>query len=128
MGLDDGAVGALDEALDRLQRTGPEWHGRLSNHGPMVVEAMVRHGHSGQVPAWVDWYAPRLEDLPRTSGRIQPNEWQQALGDERRIGDWLEFFVHELEEGSWDEVLVTWWPRLLPGLAASATHSVIRLG
>jgi hypothetical protein len=32
----------------------------------------------------------------------------------------------ELSERSWSAMLARWWPRLLPGLAASATHGVIR--
>ena len=32
----------------------------------------------------------------------------------------------ELLERSWSELLARWWPRLLQGLAASATHGVIR--
>ena len=32
--------GTLDEAYERLHRTGPEFEGWLSNHGPMAVESM----------------------------------------------------------------------------------------
>ncbi|HVQ88665.1 MAG TPA: questin oxidase family protein [Actinomycetes bacterium] len=126
--VDRQQTGALDEALDRLQHTGPEWHGRLSNHGPMVVEAMVRNGHSDEVSGWVDWYAAKLDALPHASERIRPEQWREALGDPTRIGDWLEFFEIEMKQQPWEDVLIHWWPRLLPGLAASATHSVIRLG
>jgi hypothetical protein len=44
------------------------------------------------------------------------------------MGDWREFFLREMTEQAWPAVLATWWPRLLPGLAASATHGVIRTG
>ena len=118
----------LDEALSRLHRTGPEWNGRLSNHGPMVVEAMIRHGHADQVEGWVDWYETRLEAVPSTSRPIKSEEWTDAIGDPSRLGDWAGFFDSELAERPWPDVLEIWWPRLLPGLAASATHSVIRVG
>ena len=118
----------LDETLLRLHRTGPEFDGRLSNHAPMVVEAMVRRGHADNAERWVDWYASRLEEVPRPTLRIQRDDWRDALGDPSRLGDWLLFFSGELEEQSWQDLLVSWWPRLLPGLAASATHSVIRIG
>lgn len=39
-----GTAGTYDEALERLHRTGPEFDGYLSNHGPMVVEALSRRG------------------------------------------------------------------------------------
>ncbi|GEP40495.1 hypothetical protein NPS01_41580 [Nocardioides psychrotolerans] len=116
----------LDEAYDRLRATGPEFDGWLSNHGPMAAEVLVRHGHGDAVGSWVDGYARRLEPAPRATGRV--DDWRGALGDARRLGDWLEHFEEELREGSWTDVLTTWWPRLLPGIAAGATHGVIRVG
>ncbi|NES14509.1 MULTISPECIES: questin oxidase family protein [Micromonospora] len=118
--------GILDEAYERLHRTGPEFEGWLSNHGPMAVEALVRHGHGDRVHRWLDDYLPRLDDLPR--GLRPVDDWRSALGDPKRAGDWLAHFDHELREHPWQEVLGTWWPRLLPGIAAGATHGVIRVG
>lgn len=119
---------ALDETLVRLHRCGPEFDGRLSNHAPMVVEALVRHGRVDDVEGWVGRYESRLDALPRPSSRIGPSAWREALGDPSRLGDWTAFFDDELRDAAWNDILVRWWPRLLPGLAASATHSVIRLG
>ncbi|MFU8853750.1 hypothetical protein ACNAW0_22600 [Micromonospora sp. SL1-18] len=116
----------LDEAYQRLHRTGPEYKGWLSNHGPMAVEALVRHGHGARVHRWLDDYLRRLDDLPR--GLRPIDDWRAALGDPKRAGDWLTHFDRELRERSWREVLGTWWPRLLPGIAAGATHGVIRVG
>ncbi|UXY20446.1 questin oxidase family protein [Streptomyces cynarae] len=120
--------GTLDEAYERLHRTGPEFDGWLSNHGPMAVEAMVRHGHAPQVHRWLDLYTRRLDDLPRGTTPITADDWRTALGDPRRLGDWLAFFGREVTEQPWRTVLATWWPRLLPGIAAGATHGVIRTG
>jgi hypothetical protein len=44
-------AGILDEAYQRLHRTGPEFDGRLSNHGPMAAEAMARHGQFADTAA-----------------------------------------------------------------------------
>jgi hypothetical protein len=118
----------LDEAYDRLHRTGPEFDGFLSNHGPMAVEALVRHGHADTVTHWTDRYSARLEELPVPSDRITADTWRGALGDARRLGDWPAWFEAELAERPWTDVLATWWPRLLPGVAAGATHGVIRVG
>ena len=115
-----------DEALERFHRTGPEFEGWLSNHGPMVVEAMGRRGADELVHRWTDRYGRRLEEAPGTTGPI--GSWQQALGDHRRLGDWLAHFEHLTEEQPWEQTLATWWPRLLPGIAAGATHGVIRTG
>jgi hypothetical protein len=120
--------GTLDEAYERLHRTGPEFEGWLSNHGPMAVESMVRRGHAGQVHRWLDSYVRRLDELPRGTSPVTRDDWRTALGDPRRLGDWLVFFEREVAEQPWRTVLETWWPRLLPGIAAGATHGVIRTG
>lgn len=125
-GMND--TGTLDEAYGRLHTTGPEFDGWLSNHGPMAVESMVRHGYGREVHRWLDTYVGRLDELPRGSSPIEAGEWREALGDPRRLGDWLAYFDRELREQPWRAVLGTWWPRLLPGIAAGATHGVIRTG
>ncbi|TNH30668.1 questin oxidase family protein [Micromonospora orduensis] len=118
--------GILDEAYERLHRTGPEYEGWLSNHGPMAVEALARHGHQQRVHRWLDDYLGRLDELPR--GLRPIDDWRTALGDEKRAGDWLAYFDRQLRDHPWRDVLGTWWPRLLPGIAAGATHGVIRVG
>lgn len=118
----------LDEAYERFFRTGPEWgEDQLTNHGPMAAEVLVRRGHAEAVPGWVDAYAHRLDELPTATDRIDDRTWHEALGDGRRIGDWTAYFSEQMRERPWREVLVTWWPRLLPGVVAGATHGVIRV-
>jgi hypothetical protein len=125
--MGSSATGTLDEAYERLHATGPEFDGWLSNHGPMAAEAMVRHGQAGQVHRWLDGYMARLEEFPRGTGPIGA-DWQDALGDPRRVADWTAYFRREVTAHPWRQVLGTWWPRLLPGVAAAATHGVIRVG
>jgi len=69
-----------------------------------------------------------LEERPRGICSIPADEWRDPLGDAVRTGDWLNYFDRELAGEPWREVLVRWWPRLLPGIAAGATHRVIRVG
>ncbi|MFJ2134266.1 questin oxidase family protein [Streptomyces sp. NPDC098085] len=121
-------TGTLDEALERLHTAGPERNGWLSNHGPMAVEALVRHGQAPAVHRWLDHYSHKLEDMPDTSSRVTAENWREALGDPRRIADWTLHFERETAERPWRDVLAEWWPRLLPGIAAGATHPVIRVG
>jgi hypothetical protein len=125
--MGSSGTGTLDEAYQRLHTTGPEFDGWLSNHGPMAAEAMVRRGHVGQVHRWLDGYMRRLEEFPRGYGPIG-SAWQDALGDPRRIADWTGYFRREVTGQPWRQALDTWWPRLLPGVAAAATHGVIRVG
>ncbi|MER5961967.1 questin oxidase family protein [Streptomyces sp. NPDC002057] len=125
------ASGTLDEALERLHTTGPERDGWLSNHAPMAVEALVRHGRAPAVHRWLDQYAHKLEEPPPPSRPVTAGDWHEALGDPARTTDWTRFFARELdgaEARPWREVLAEWWPRLLPGIAGGATHPVIRTG
>ncbi|MFB7516272.1 questin oxidase family protein [Streptomyces sp. NPDC056144] len=125
---DSDASGTLDEALERLHATGPERNGWLTNHAPMAVEALVRHGQAPAVHRWLDAYAPKLEEVPAPHTPVTGATWREALGDPARITDWTRFFSRALDEQPWREVLAAWWPRLLPGIAGSATHPVIRTG
>jgi hypothetical protein len=127
VGKGSNVTGTLDEAYQRLHVTGPEFGGWLSNHGPMAAEAMVRRGHAGQVHPWLDEYMRRLDEFPRGTSPIGVS-WQDALGDPRRVADWTVYFRREVGEQPWRSALGTWWPRLLPGVAAAATHGVIRVG
>ncbi|MFF1919502.1 questin oxidase family protein [Streptomyces sp. NPDC058221] len=120
--------GTLDEALDRLHSFGPERDGWLSNHAPMAVEALVHHGQAPGVHRWLDHYRAKLEDMPDRFTEVTPANWREALGDPRRIADWTAYFERETAVRPWREVLAEWWPRLLPGIAAGATHPVIRVG
>ncbi|WP_210583887.1 questin oxidase family protein [Streptomyces sp. GESEQ-35] len=120
--------GHLDEALERLHATGPERLGRLTNHAPMVVEALSAHGHAGAVHRWLDLYRRKLEDFPDRVAPVTDDNWAEALGDPRRAADWIDHFSRALTEQPWRGVLATWWPHLLPGLYGGSTHPVIRVG
>ncbi|MEU9705636.1 questin oxidase family protein [Streptomyces sp. NPDC047981] len=122
------ASGTLDEALQRLHASGPERNGWLSNHAPMAVEALVRHGQAPTVHRWLDHYRHKLEDMPAHHSPVTAATWREALGDPARIADWTRFFERETTERPWRDVLAEWWPRLLPGIAGGATHPVIRTG
>ncbi|MEI5099426.1 questin oxidase family protein [Streptomyces sp. PmtG] len=122
------ADGVLDEALQRLHASGPERLGRLTNHGPMAVEALVRGGRADTVHRWLDYYRHKLEDMPARVSPVTGADWREALGDPRRAADWIDFFSRALAERPWREVLAAWWPVLLPGIAGGSTHPVIRVG
>jgi hypothetical protein len=116
----------LDEGLTRLASTGPEFRGGLSNHGPMAAEALVRLGRPGAVEHWLDGYLPRLEPAPHPSDRITDQTWRDALGRYDRVADWSVYLRDQFADDPWRDVLARWWTRLLPGVAAAATHGIIR--
>jgi hypothetical protein len=116
----------MDESLARLAATGPEFDGGLSNHGPMAAEAMIRLGHPDDVEPWLDGYLRNLEEPPAPTATITDQTWRVALGDQRRVADWEMYLRRQFAEDPWPDVLARWWPRLVPGLAAAATHGIIR--
>lgn len=120
--------GLLDEAYERLHATGPEFEGWLANHGPMAADAILRLGHQEHLYAWLDAYVRRLEEPPAARWRLGSDEWREVLGDPSRLGDWRVLMDEEVRDQEWQAVLVRWWPRLLPGAAASAAHGLIRTG
>jgi len=119
---------ALEEALERLAATGPEFAGGLANHGPMAAEALHALGRAEAVEPWVDSYRPRLGPHPSSRDPIRSEQWQDALGRIDRVGDWIVFFGQQLSEGPWPSVLSTWAANLAPGLVGAATHGLIRTG
>lgn len=117
---------AMLDALERLDGTGPEFGGFMTNHGPMVAEAMCRLGAAVLVPGWIDAYRRRLDGAPQPGCLVTSANWHHHLGDVRRIGDWNHFFETTVRDEGWRQVLITWWPRLLPGAAAGAGHGLLR--
>ena len=119
----------IDEALALLANSGPEFsYGRLrlSNHGPMGAEALLALGRGEEVVPWVERYKRRLEGAPEARNPISSDDWREALGDVRRVGDWAAFFARELAGAPWPQVLESWTRRLAPGIVAAAAHGVIR--
>ncbi|WP_035921299.1 questin oxidase family protein [Frankia sp. QA3] len=124
---------AVTDALDRLDDLGYERAGQadLANHGPMGAEALAVLGHGDAIPAWVAGYRAAMpnHDRPSRGFDLDPTDesaWRPALGAIDRVGDWEHLFRRELAEAPWRDVLVRWWPRLLPGLMSRLTHGTIR--
>ncbi|MBI1886513.1 MAG: DUF4243 domain-containing protein [Chloroflexi bacterium] len=120
------SAATIDEALELLEHTGPEFGGGLSNHGPMAAEALVVLGRDGAVIPWVERYRRRLQPEPEGRNAIDPAAWREALGHGSRVGDWAVFFERDLSEAPWQDVVGRWVPLLAPGLVAAAMHGVIR--
>ena len=84
----------------------------------MAVEVLSRRGYEDQVGSWLDRYVARLETLPGEDDPITEDNWAEAMGQRRRVGDWVAFFRRAVREAAWPEVLAAWWPRLLPAIAS----------
>ena len=125
-GRDSRGAEAIEDALELLASTGPEYHGRLANHGPMAAQALVALDRPESVVAWVEKYRKRLQDHPGGTRAIVAASWRDALGEGSRVGDWIVFFRRELADKTWKNVLAEWTPRLSPGVVAAAFHGAIR--
>jgi hypothetical protein len=88
---------------------------RLTNHGPMAAEVLVRRGHEAQVHRWVDAYLRRLDELPAA---ITDDTWRAAPGGGSATGPST---CGQVAEAPWRDVLLTWWPRLLTWWLARPT-------
>ena len=119
---------ALDDALGQLHAYGCELNNGLTNHAPMVAEALHHLGLDSAIRDWVGAELPRCLLRPRHIQPIDPQEWQTALGDPARFSDWAELFHKEISTLGWTAALQIWVPRLAPGFAAAAAHGVIRTG
>ena len=117
---------AVNGALDRLSTTGFYLDHFFANHGPMAAEALAKLGYCAEVDGWVDANIHHRNYGPLPDPTQPITEWQAALGDRNRGGDWVELFRRELSDTAWREVLQSWWPKLLPGCAGSLTHGLIR--
>ncbi|MBI5089297.1 MAG: DUF4243 domain-containing protein, partial [Actinobacteria bacterium] len=114
------------DALDRLRDTGPEFGGFLANHGPMAADALIRLGGSTEVDRWVWQYRLGLSAAVPLGTAVTDRNWRDHRGHIERLGDWIGYFRPLVADIGWRGALELWWPRLLPGSAASATHGLIR--
>jgi hypothetical protein len=116
----------LDDALERLRGMGPEATHGAPNHGPMAAEALVALGCPDEVPRWVEDYRRELGPMPQARSPVTGGTWQETLGAIHRIGDWQTFFVAQFAEAPWQTVFGQWMPRLIRGVMAGGSHSLIR--
>jgi hypothetical protein len=121
------AVEELDEALERFQIGQCEYGGGLSNHGPMAAEALIALGHRALVPALVERYAPRLGAAVLEGRPLPEADWESALSDYDRLGDWIATFQARLEDGRpFGAVVAEAVALLADGLIGAAAHGWLR--
>ena len=116
----------LDQALDLLWETGPEFGTGYSNHGPMATEALLALGRADEVVPWVLGYRPNLEDLPMSHQRLGDIGYREALGRFDLFPEWLNLIRDQVAELGWRTVVARWIPILAEGLSGAAMHGLIR--
>ena len=119
-------VDELDQALDLLRATGPEFGSGYSNHGPMATEALVAFGRADEVVPWVLGYRTHLEDLPTSRQRLRDIGHREALGRFDLFPEWLDLVRSQVTEPGWRTAVARWIPTLAEGLSGAAMHGLIR--
>jgi hypothetical protein len=119
------AASELDEAFERLAASGFELANGFVNHGPMACEALAALGCSGEIDSWARRFA---RSGTATVDAVAPThfDWRDAMGDYRRLPEWIGSFEKEIALDGWASVVSTWVPRLLPALAVRLFHGAIR--
>ncbi len=120
--------GSLDQSLGALRAFGPDLKNGLSNHVPMVAEALCALGESDASRTWVSAHLSTIADRPPAPFQLNPANWQGDLGKPPLFSDWQRYFETEISALGWQGALDRWAGRLAPGLFASATHGIIRTG
>src|SRR5262249_7519185 len=96
----------LDEALTALHRHAPEYAGGMTDHGPMVVEALSAMGRDDAVPGWLAGYERRLDPAPPDG--TSPADWRAALGHGERYPDFVATMVQHIDTYGWRATLRRW--------------------
>ena len=117
----------FDKALESIAEAGPDLRNGLTNHAPMAIEALCALGREDAIMPWLEHYRAGMLPWPATQEPVDPHDWRAALGQIERVSDWRVFFVNELRNASWRDVLNRWVKHLAPAMCASATHGVIRV-
>jgi hypothetical protein len=116
---------ACRELLLRSSRHGPLYGNRLANHLPMALLALDRLGaDAATLHRFADGYAAKLLPAMVAGSALDPHDYLGSAGDYPRF---VRFFQDRIREAGVDAVLHDWVPVLMPGLAASAFHAMIRL-
>jgi hypothetical protein len=116
---------ACTELLEQGRRFGPLYGPRLANHLPMALIALDRLGADGAtMQAFAEGYSKKLRLLVDEPGVADPRD---CLGTGQHFPQLVRHFRQRVDADGLDAVMREWVPLLVPGLAASAFHAMIRL-
>ncbi|MEI2697735.1 MAG: hypothetical protein V9E94_05115 [Microthrixaceae bacterium] len=123
-----GSLTPLDNALTTLHGFHSEYRNGLSDHGPMVIEALDRIGRQDAITPWLERYLGRLDPLEpnEDAGPLASLDPLDPWSTIRSETEWIAYFVQAVEELGWQETIAAWVPRLTPALPTAAAHGVLR--
>lgn len=120
----------LEQLMIEAREFSAEFPPFMANHLPMMLVALKRLGAADTRLA--DWFAiyrdvSRLVPMPPAAQPIERARWTEALGERSREGDYRAFFGQEVARLGIGDACATYLPTLVPGIAASALHGLMRL-
>ncbi|PZW42111.1 uncharacterized protein DUF4243 [Humitalea rosea] len=119
------------DALTEARDLSAEFGETLANHAAMVLQAQALLGGSeADARRFLDAYvaANGLGPIAPSTVTIRREDWTARLGDRAAEGAYRAFFRAELARlGSAAALQRAYLPSLLPGIAASALHALMRL-
>jgi hypothetical protein len=116
---------ALDEAFERMAAASFELPNGFVNHGAMACEALAMLDCTEDIDSWARRFA-RVGGASVDPVTPAGFEWQQALGDYRRLPEWIGYFARAVDDDGWPAVVATWVPQLMPALRTALFHGAIR--
>jgi hypothetical protein len=120
----------LPDLLARARGYSVEFDPWMANHLPMGLFILARLGaDERRLEAWLETYAAasHLRPLPSSRGRINAANWDRHLGERELEADYRAFFAAEVVRLGPAGAQQRYLPTLVPGVAASALHALMRL-
>jgi Questin oxidase-like len=106
-----------------------QFHHGFSNHLSMAIVALHELGApDARLSEFFERYRSRLEPVPERREPIVRARWSELLGTQSRYADYLAFFRAEVARLGADGAVRAYLPALMPGVAGSSFHPLIRLG
>ena len=125
---------STQDGLERAVAWSRQWSWEfpfcLANHLPMVLVALHRMGASDErLEAYCDAYHQQngLVPAPEPIGAITRDNWREFFGQREREADYRTFFAGEVARLGATPAALLYLPELIPGMAASATHALMRM-
>jgi hypothetical protein len=123
-------VSALARLVAAARGRSAEFDPFMANHLPMALVILDRLGADDRrLESFAAAYeaANPLKEAPEDRGRIDAGNWSRHLGDRDLEGDFRGFFAREVARLGPDGAQRAHLPVLVPGVAASALHALMRL-
>ncbi|WDE08849.1 questin oxidase family protein [Thalassomonas viridans] len=121
-------INKLNELLECAGHYHPHYGDRLATHLPMALIALSNLGASDEkLTAYFEKSIQGLEYVNESENIVEINEVGQYLGDSSKYASYLKYFKQQIAAFGFEDVVKKSLACLLPGIAASAFHALIRL-